>query len=133
MKETGAHAHLVAAGYWLDQISDFDTRVVYEPGTQNVVADAIPRRLDFISVIPTHKEDKKEGEMNERNNRKRFCERCADFGEVWERFRNKAEMSKGKAATKSLLHSGTERAKRTATACGSERRRVGERACRGAN
>ncbi|PHJ26011.1 retrotransposon ty3-gypsy subclass, partial [Cystoisospora suis] len=33
--------------YWLDKILDFNIEVVYKPGRQNVVADAISRRPDF--------------------------------------------------------------------------------------
>ncbi|PHJ19038.1 transposon ty3-i gag-pol, partial [Cystoisospora suis] len=31
-------------GYWLDKLADFEIEVVYKPGKQNVVADALSRR-----------------------------------------------------------------------------------------
>ncbi|PHJ16638.1 disease resistance protein, partial [Cystoisospora suis] len=31
-------------GYWIDKLADFNLKVVYKPGNQNVVADAISRR-----------------------------------------------------------------------------------------
>ncbi|PHJ15504.1 reverse transcriptase, partial [Cystoisospora suis] len=31
-------------GYWLDKLAEFNLNVIYKPGRQNVVADAISRR-----------------------------------------------------------------------------------------
>lgn len=36
--------------YWFHKSADFDLSVVYKPGTQNVVADAISRHPDFVGV-----------------------------------------------------------------------------------
>ncbi|PHJ18926.1 retrotransposon ty3-gypsy subclass [Cystoisospora suis] len=38
-------------GYWLEKLADFDIEVVYKPGKQNAVADALSRRPDFIGAI----------------------------------------------------------------------------------
>ncbi|PHJ15096.1 retrovirus-related pol polyprotein from transposon, partial [Cystoisospora suis] len=34
-------------GYWIDKLADFNLKVVYKPGKQNLVADAISRRPDL--------------------------------------------------------------------------------------
>ena len=38
-------------GYWLDKLADFNLKVVYKPGKNNVVADAISRRQDLVCVL----------------------------------------------------------------------------------
>ncbi|PHJ20548.1 retrotransposon ty3-gypsy subclass [Cystoisospora suis] len=38
-------------GYWLDKLPDFDMEEVYKPGKQNVVAEALSRRSNFMGVI----------------------------------------------------------------------------------
>ncbi|PHJ24919.1 retrotransposon nucleocapsid protein [Cystoisospora suis] len=38
-------------GYWLDKLADFNIKVVYKSGKQNMVADAISRRQDFAGFI----------------------------------------------------------------------------------
>lgn len=38
-------------GYWLDKLVEFNLHVIYKPGRQNVVADAISRRPDFVGAI----------------------------------------------------------------------------------
>ncbi|PHJ19134.1 retrotransposon ty3-gypsy subclass [Cystoisospora suis] len=38
-------------GYWLYKLADFNINAVYKPGKQNVVADAISRRQDYICLI----------------------------------------------------------------------------------
>ncbi|PHJ21918.1 retrotransposon ty3-gypsy subclass, partial [Cystoisospora suis] len=76
-------------GYWLDKIMDFDIEVVYKPGRQNVVADAISRRPDFIGVITRNQEEKGgDKEEEKQKGRDSWSERyaaCVDFSEVWER------------------------------------------------
>ena len=68
--------------YWLDKILDFNIEVVYKPGRQNVVADAISRRPDFVAIITRGKEkEKQKGDIIKGEWDKEY-EECKDFQRV---------------------------------------------------
>lgn len=69
------------------QILAFNIEALYEPGREDVVADAISRRLDFMSVITSSKVDKGEEEKNKGENWRKYYEECTDFQEVCGRFK----------------------------------------------
>ncbi|PHJ17715.1 retrotransposon ty3-gypsy subclass [Cystoisospora suis] len=68
-------------GYWLDKLADFDIEVIYKPGKQNVVADALSRRPDFIGAIA---QSRKKG-VKLVTEEARWAEqytKCRDFKEI---------------------------------------------------
>ncbi|PHJ15244.1 retrotransposable element tf2 kda protein type 1 [Cystoisospora suis] len=60
-------------GYWLDKLADFNFRVIYKPGKQNLVADALSRRPDYLekvnSLFELRYNDRGERRGNESTNR----------------------------------------------------------------
>ncbi|PHJ16740.1 retrotransposon ty3-gypsy subclass [Cystoisospora suis] len=44
-------------GYWLDKLANFNIEVVYKPGNQNVVPDALSRRPGFVGSIARNREN----------------------------------------------------------------------------
>ncbi|PHJ16480.1 gag-pol related, partial [Cystoisospora suis] len=78
-------------GYWLDKLADFNFRVVYKPGRQNLVADALSRRPDYlekvISLFETRYYNRGERRENENTSRidwRRAYNVCDDFREIVE-------------------------------------------------
>ncbi|PHJ21491.1 retrotransposon ty3-gypsy subclass, partial [Cystoisospora suis] len=67
-------------GYWLDSLEDFNLNVVYKPGKQNVVADAISRRPDFVGVI-TRGQAATDGQSERTNQTIEQMLRCALRGD----------------------------------------------------
>ncbi|PHJ19706.1 retrotransposon ty3-gypsy subclass [Cystoisospora suis] len=67
-------------GYWLDKLADFNIKIVYKPGKQNVVADAISRRPDLVGAIRGSRE-KRRWRANEEELRRweRAYLACRDF------------------------------------------------------
>lgn len=71
-------------GYWLDKSLDSSITVVYKPGLQNVVADGISRRPDFVSIVTRKKEKEKEKEGGLEVEWDTEYEESRDSQEVWE-------------------------------------------------
>lgn len=67
-------------GYWIDKLADFNLKVVYKPGKQNVIADAISRRPEPIGTIqedrPRPRGTKTSGELLRWE---KAYEQCPDF------------------------------------------------------
>lgn len=57
MKQNQIGARL---GYRVAKMSDSNSGVAYKPGRRSVVADAVPRRPDFVAVIGTEGNKEKE-------------------------------------------------------------------------
>ncbi|PHJ18930.1 retrotransposon protein [Cystoisospora suis] len=68
-------------GYWLDKLADFDIEVVYKPGKQNVVADALSRRPDFAGAI-VHSKTKGVKLVTEEARWEEQYPKCRDFKEI---------------------------------------------------
>ncbi|PHJ19523.1 retrotransposon ty3-gypsy subclass [Cystoisospora suis] len=68
-------------GYWLDKLADFDIEVVYKPRKQNVVADALSRRPDFIGAIVQTKKKRVKLVTEEARWAEQYT-KCRDFKEV---------------------------------------------------
>ncbi|PHJ15811.1 retrotransposon ty3-gypsy subclass, partial [Cystoisospora suis] len=66
-------------GYWLDKLADFNINVVYKPGKQNVVADAISRRQDFIGLTEERSRGSDPSRITETEFWREQYELCADF------------------------------------------------------
>ncbi|PHJ20278.1 gag-pol polyprotein, partial [Cystoisospora suis] len=71
-------------GYWLDKILDFNIEVIYKPGRQNVVADAISRRPDFLATVTRGNKEKERGRAELKGDWDQEYEACDDFKEVWQ-------------------------------------------------
>ncbi|PHJ22782.1 transposon tf2-1 polyprotein [Cystoisospora suis] len=75
-------------GYWLDKLADFNLNVVYKPGKQNVVADAISRRPDFVGVITRGQAATDAAKQQfSRGGWAQCYEKCDDFKDVRGKFR----------------------------------------------
>ncbi|PHJ19301.1 retrotransposable element tf2 155 kda protein type 1 [Cystoisospora suis] len=66
-------------GYWLDKLAGFNIEVIYKPGKQNVVADAISRRQDFIALLEVAPIDSTPSPIQELANWKIAYAACSDF------------------------------------------------------
>ncbi|PHJ18928.1 retrotransposon ty3-gypsy subclass [Cystoisospora suis] len=44
-------SRMLTQGYWLDKLADFNFQVVYKAGKQNLVADALSRRPDYMEGV----------------------------------------------------------------------------------
>ncbi|PHJ22840.1 retrotransposable element tf2 155 kda protein type 1, partial [Cystoisospora suis] len=76
-------------GYWLDKLADFNFQVVYKPGKQNLVADALSRRPDYMEKVALvfETKDSRDPRRNEVKNSRRLDWRkayyeCEDFKEL---------------------------------------------------
>ncbi|PHJ23283.1 retrotransposon ty3-gypsy subclass [Cystoisospora suis] len=68
-------------GYWLDKLADFNFRGVYKPGKQNIVADALSRRPDYMEVISSLTESRPE---RNRRNKERVRSKLVEWGKGYE-------------------------------------------------
>ncbi|PHJ18169.1 retrotransposon ty3-gypsy subclass, partial [Cystoisospora suis] len=76
----GSKKHVTSRlGYWLDKLADFNINVVYKPGKQNVVADAISRRQDFIGLTKERSRGSYPSRITETEFWREQYELCADF------------------------------------------------------
>lgn len=75
--------------YWLDKLADFNFRVVYKPGKQNLVADALSRRPGYMEKVSlmyeSRSQRRREDGHDERSTRldwgKAYKE-CEDFRDI---------------------------------------------------
>ncbi|PHJ20130.1 retrotransposon ty3-gypsy subclass, partial [Cystoisospora suis] len=76
-------------GYWLDKLADFNFQVLYKPGKQNLVADALSRRPDYMERVVMLMESQRP-RMNSRRapgetarlNWEKAYNNCEDFKEI---------------------------------------------------
>ncbi|PHJ18538.1 transposon ty3-g gag-pol polyprotein, partial [Cystoisospora suis] len=66
-------------GYLLDKLADFDINIVYKPGKQNVVVDAISRRQDFVGVLQTSQATIQTGAIGDLKQWETEYDKCLDF------------------------------------------------------
>ncbi|PHJ24915.1 retrotransposon ty3-gypsy subclass [Cystoisospora suis] len=76
-------------GYWLDKLADFNFQVLYKPGKQNLVADALSRRPDYMEKVAMLIESQEPGGDDRRVLREagrldweEAYNNCEDFGEI---------------------------------------------------
>ncbi|PHJ19683.1 retrotransposon ty3-gypsy subclass [Cystoisospora suis] len=68
-------------GFWLDKLAAFNSRVVYKPGKQNLVADALSRRPDYMEVICSLIESRPE---RKGRNKERVRSKLVEWGKGYE-------------------------------------------------
>ncbi|PHJ21885.1 retrotransposon ty3-gypsy subclass, partial [Cystoisospora suis] len=66
-------------GYWLDKLADFNINVVYKPGKQNVVADAISRRQDYLCLIHSNETQEHLPDIQNLDKWKTAYKKCKNF------------------------------------------------------